>query len=114
MASAAHITSPWVKHHGVFAPVPSGTQIEADLFCGDRITLITGAVQFDGDGNAEPQRGKTAFSAWKYRDGGPLEAKIKAYRIIGGEFLEATRFAQAEADLACEVEAQRRIVRAAH
>lgn len=114
MASAAHITAPWVKHHGVFAPVPSGTQIEADLFCGDRITLVTGAVQFDSDGNAEPQRGKTAYSAWKYRDGGPMEAKIKAYRIIGGEFMQATRLTQAEADLASAVEAQRRIVRAAH
>ena len=91
MATQPTTTSPWVQHHGIFAPVPSGTIIEADLFSGDRLTITTGAVQFDEDGNAEPQVGRTQWSAWKFRDGGPMAPKIKAYRVIGGEFADACR-----------------------
>lgn len=82
---ARSLTRDWIVHHGVNAPVPSGTKIEAELFCGDRLILTTGAVQFDGDGNAEPQTGRTAFSAWKFNDGGPMDPKIRAYRLLGCE-----------------------------
>lgn len=93
MASQAHTTPArslerdWIIHHGVNAPVPSGTKIEAELFGGDRLTFITGTVAFDEDGNAEPQNGPALWSAWKFRDGGPTDAKIRAYRILGGAFV---------------------------
>lgn len=82
---ALSLAPDWIMHHGVNAPVPSGTLIEAELFSGDRLTFTTGAVMFDDDGNAEPQTGPTMFSAWKFHDGGPMAPKIKAYRLLGCE-----------------------------
>jgi len=75
----------WIIHHGVNAPVPSGTKIEAELFSGDLLIFTTGAVMFDDDGNAEPQTGPTRYNAWKFHDGGPMDPKIRAYRLLGCE-----------------------------
>lgn len=81
-AESVSTTNGWVQHNGQGRPVPAGTPVEVEMFNGVRRQITAGSGTHDIDGTPIPDWRSAGWSAWDYSDGGPMEPKFKAYRVL--------------------------------